>query len=674
MFLRWGVVSGFVLLLLFFVLFYSDRKSTEILQNSDKANYLVTGLISGSGIQKVHDEAVKAIDNTCSHFLENVDLTEQAKELGLEQIRHYLRSIYTDFPHLDMVFHLSGINLPTGRELASEHETFNAPPYFSAQTTFAKHEAAIIDKFIETKNADELTQSLYEGTFNNYAYWGGDKFLVFVSAHIIQTQKKSLAEQLISKLLSAGIIPHYSDLVIAAQFHINVGIIRAMFDAGRLRADTTLTHFGAKSSLLVMAVLSDNFDAAQLWLSLNSPVEPDHYAPNALDYLLHRRDKYSKEQLRALSLAMLQKGASPNHSQTQGKLIQILTESEREKYAGQLLPDNRIALSQQEKAKVDSVLNKLYEISGALFESENNNADFKPCRERMAKQVLQQLVKHYESGAANSATPRLPTVAEQDDEALIEHIRSQFTEQREVEQALNKERNGIEAKQLIEKYRLQLANEKVKSELAAHGADPGKPEDYTSTDTDKLVLKLQQLAAQGAWQEALLVAEQLKADKADAYEILFGLGLLHSAPWVLFESLINKGAMVPDSAILMLTITDNIALAELLFRFGLNLNYRDEFGYSAVANSVLNRAPNILRFLINQGVSVNEPTQGFDALDFALRDFSVKKKNAVYVEMLIKAGAKITTSHKQWVEDKFHTDLESYSYLVSYYPELASLN
>lgn len=117
--------------------------------------------------------------------------------------------------------------------------------------------------------------------------------------------------------------------------------------------------------------------------------------------------------------------------------------------------------------------------------------------------------------------------------------------------------------------------------------------------------------------------------------------------------------------------SDGAELAKSLLPFGLDLNSKDDFGYSAVVNSVLNRSPNLLGMLIEQGVSVNESTLGFDALDFALRDFSVKKKNAFYIEILIKAGAKIAVSHKQWVEEKFHTDLESYSYLVNHYPELA---
>ena len=191
----WFLVGVLTLLVLLFIgLFATDQKNTETQQPPIPATGTQSAPINNQENPKIeqdndvnssHDTDQTA-DNNCALYANNIQLTEQQKAQGLARISDYLRRIDTDFAHLDTVFYLAGINLVTGRELVSERSAdFHAPPYFYSHTTFATKEATIIDEFIASKNPEQLRLALSEGDFNNYAYWGGDHSLVFVTAYII---------------------------------------------------------------------------------------------------------------------------------------------------------------------------------------------------------------------------------------------------------------------------------------------------------------------------------------------------------------------------------------------------------------------------------------------------------------------------------------------------------
>ncbi|MFT4930089.1 MAG: hypothetical protein ACI8WB_006225, partial [Phenylobacterium sp.] len=137
----------------------------------------------------------------------------------------------------------------------------------------------------------------------------------------------------------------------------------------------------------------------------------------------------------------------------------------------------------------------------------------------------------------------------------------------------------------------------------------------------------------------------------------------------IIKDLLDNGGQLAPNAINWIIFKNNAELARKLLPYGLDIHFIS-MGDSTLASSVKRRAPDMLKFLIDNGVKMDSDVVGFDALDFALQQVDLKTEGLIYVSTLIAAGAKIELSHKQIVDSMKVNQMEKYFKLTSTYQKL----
>ncbi len=665
------IAAGLAVLFVVIVgyLFVSNLSNSET-AISDVTAETKVGLLA-SPKEKISEINVVSNDE-CSHLLDESKFTVEWAQNRLTEIQFLLRSTHIESDLIDYVSYKSGIGVLTGRLLSKDHSAvIKKPPFYSGETTYSSGlEDEIVARFIESGDSSELANAIADEKFRWNVFYSGSSHVVFLIGRIIESQDN--AKELIPKLLNVGIKPIFSDLVLATRFGLPVETINDMYLASELDASEILYSFGYKTSLLTHAISSGNFEAAKFWLEQGSPNEPDRFSYTALDLLAQSDGNFTYEQKNELANELLSSKAKVNHPKTKEWLRSKLSSEQLSKFESLINSNHYFKLPSEQKQKADELIKELQII--ALKNTDNEELlvnPTHPCLENISKKSLHYIIKNGRGQPDSKKTAEPQRKNKQITASANQEIlqaEQLYTTKEDVESYLGKGKT-IESKTLIEKYRLKKISESAQEIREKMG------EEFKPTDLDTSIEKLNKLAQEGRkegrWLEAKKLASELELSNSKILNLLLSLSLMNSAPEGFVLDLLQQGAELPKDAITRLIFKDNIDLAKMLVPYGLILNYIDILGSSTVINAVKFKASAMLVFLIQNGVDVNEYSNGFDALDFALRDFNVKTDKGFYVEALIKAGARIETSHKQWVEEKVDSDFESYAFLVSRYPELA---
>jgi hypothetical protein len=135
--------------------------------------------------------------------------------------------------------------------------------------------------------------------------------------------------------------------------------------------------------------------------------------------------------------------------------------------------------------------------------------------------------------------------------------------------------------------------------------------------------------------------------------------------------LLDKGATLDDSLIVVLAGTNNIALTKLLLPRGLNLHYVNEEGKGGLTFSVLSPLnKDMFYFLLDQGVDPSNSGKGMDPLDLALQSVGSFDEAINYATALVKHDAPIRRSHIQQLALLAISSPKEYSQLEQSAPQL----
>lgn len=130
----------------------------------------------------------------------------------------------------------------------------------------------------------------------------------------------------------------------------------------------------------------------------------------------------------------------------------------------------------------------------------------------------------------------------------------------------------------------------------------------------------------------------------DTTNLQLRLALRNNQPYEKILPLLQAGATLPDIAIIILTINDNIILAEQLKSHGLNLYAQDQKGDNALHYAARMGSSNgMFDYLINEGVDI---TQGADLLNEVINKINTESDTLHYITQLVNNGLIITTKHE----------------------------
>lgn len=118
----------------------------------------------------------------------------------------------------------------------------------------------------------------------------------------------------------------------------------------------------------------------------------------------------------------------------------------------------------------------------------------------------------------------------------------------------------------------------------------------------------------------------LKAGKFAIAEFLLGIGALPSQGFKPGQA----------SALMIAAESGQNSLVKKLILKGVDIDYQDSQGFSAIATATLNRHLTTMKILINAGVEVNVAPEGKSILQHMVID-----NNPLLVQLLIKAGADV---------------------------------
>ena len=89
-------------------------------------------------------------------------------------------------------------------------------------------------------------------------------------------------------------------------------------------------------------------------------------------------------------------------------------------------------------------------------------------------------------------------------------------------------------------------------------------------------------AKNGLWNEFIASFEELRHHGSEISDLSLYQAVAFEAPWKVIDTLINNGANITDSLVLLLTSRNNADLTEKLIEKGLNIHATDHLGKNAL--------------------------------------------------------------------------------------------
>ena len=621
----------------------NESKEKNIIQKNNNNELSVVGL-------QINDGSNKLVVS-CSPL--TVDITKAQAFKLYQDIKTQLQIMQTqgiDENIIDFIAHKANVGTPQGRILRQGYETsFIIPPHADETSILANlSEELLLQELIEKNNPQLFSQAILEGKLADNKFYPGKKFMAFIFGKIIESIPEP--EAIINELLEAGMEPQISDFLVAINSNIEIQLLERMYQQANFDAQQIVYSFGVYKSLVLSALFQGNYQHATFWMDKGSPLEPDKLFYNALDMLAANYSVYSSEELNTLYQKITKTGLQANFKESLIKLAKVI-------------PDLDIELNEDfdlTKTQLETAEKYL-----TLFYSDINIKIFVPVPQN--DYCFNYLASRYIGFALKTGNESKSNVFENN----TEHKSVNEIKQQTINVEVKTSDNNIEDVQSISAKEKEQKVRRDKLTEAAKAAEEKFSEKENKEELESLTKKLVHLIQTQQWQQALeLLQSSTLIDTEIAPSLLLELILDQMPPIDFVEYLIEAGAKLSPHAVTKLIKNDHVSLAEFLLPYGLDLNYIDPLGYSALINSVKFNAINLMEFMLLQGITFNEEDNGFDALDIALQNFKLTDKNKKIVNLLIQANIPIEESHRQWVANMAHDKLNSYTYLINTYPLL----
>ena len=288
-------------------------------------------------------------------------------------------------------------------------------------------------------------------------------------------------------------------------------------------------------------------------------------------------------------------------------------------------------------------------------------SDSDRCSRIVAKNIVAILVK-YEFQSRREARKqrrqarkdRKKSIDQQRIEELIAEAEEKFETREKIEQFLGGEQL-VENKKAVEKYRLKAYMDDTKSRVLQF------PKSEPVTDeVREIVNRIIELAREGKWEEAVALLEQQDIAPQDLLDTLMTVAIYSPPDLAITQQLLDDGAKVPEDAIIWFARKNDVARTKQMLPYGLKLYIRKGH-LSSTIMAIKSKSFDILKFMLENGVSLDANDMGMDELDYAIMNYARDPNGARYIDLLFEHGAQVENSHRQLTEDIQRKDLVAYA-------------
>ncbi|NRA60955.1 MAG: ankyrin repeat domain-containing protein [Psychrobium sp.] len=189
--------------------------------------------------------------------------------------------------------------------------------------------------------------------------------------------------------------------------------------------------------------------------------------------------------------------------------------------------------------------------------------------------------------------------------------------------SINKDLNS---KRTVERYRpnqLEVLSAKFQEEIST--------ELESNNEIKDLIQEAIKLITSRKWNEATNLIKKLDHADVGYWSILIQICLNLDANINFIASLLDRGGVLPSSAIHHFIYNGNLNAIKKFIPYGLSLDYIDLLGRTVIKNSVILKQISILKYLLDNGMFTKQPHLGFDALNLAIRDFDMASEGIMYL-------------------------------------------
>lgn len=604
------------------------------------------------------------LNSQCDVHINKKELTPDWAKAKRYELQRLFKQDTTELAVFDYAFSQLGFTVSRARALQSNQRQARGKPRYheSILDEASIEQQKLVRNFIRYGEAEPIAKAVDAGEFRFDVSFQNGRGMASLLEHIIV--KADEPEDLIHQMMSFGLVPTYTDLAAATVFGVSSSVVSDMYYASGLNANKILRFNGRYHSLLTHAVGVREPTLVEFWLEQGAPINPDPYAPNALDMLQKSAESIAASELNSMAQAMLATGATPNTQAGKNWLNQLLTEKQKQRFKNQLLGENTLKISSEQQHAAEVLMQNVRD----LILNEIVDFDFSS---RPAHTCLDSVTRYIAQFIENTAMKPSGTNVIQEKKArkvLLERIKQAeglFTQQSDIETFLGAD-DSIESKEIVEAYRRELLH-RTNKENRQRFKSKSDYDDIEET-TRNIYETVLDLVKEKRWQEAVEYL-QFNGDE-QMMPFLVNLFILYNAPNHYVFELLDSGISLAPTIIYQLLRKDDVELTKALIPYGLDLNFTNTLGESALLLSVSYRAEGMFAFMLSQGVDLNTNPRTFDALDVALEQIDIKYGKDVFVKGLIEAGIAIRLSHKQWVKRKQTSHKQTYDYLVGQYPQL----
>lgn len=634
-------IFGFGLLLYFY---------TQIGGEDDVLDKLTISTEKNSAVSNDQGKPEKAL---CETFYSSLD--DHFSERFIEEIK---LEFLIDHRLADFILYTAEVEIIKGRKTFGLMQALDTdkPKYYlgAAERASNQNEKSILT-WIINGNVEALVNSIYESDIISdeyYRYKGKSVFII----ELILLSNVSHKEEVIRKLLSAGIEPNFSDFIAAIKKGTSVELINEMVTASNIDPRKELNHNFHLRSLVTYAIYEQKYELFKYLIKEGSPAEPDLYVENSLDLLSFRNNKFTQSQLDDIYVTLINYGVYPNKESSYSRLTKVLSDTTLQNHP---LPKRDIlygvevdALKERERELYLKIMEELDRLK--TYELSNSDC-FRDYGRELVKSFVDSQIEPVKSLNYQLTSANLDL-----DKRVVEASRF-VSNERELLNYLGGNQTLFD-KKVVDYYLRKKAVIELDSAIKNASLDPAIPRLQDELE------EVYKLAKNGEWNKARALLATLDIDKKEALSTLLMFALNLRAESRIARELLEDGAYFESALIYAVINTGDVSLAQVFYEYGLDINYIDPSHNTPIILAAKLQKFDMMKWLVSKGSKVNSDNLGFDAMDVVLSSNMDMRRKTSFLTLLINNGALVETSHKQIVNGLFNSNLQEYYHIVNKFP------
>lgn len=587
-------------------------------------------------------------DIDCISFIETpIGSFEKKKAVEIIDFLNELQNDYVSEDIIDMISLNSGIGLFNGRKLRHnftiEYDKF--PYYIGTLVKASKKEHEYLELLLNLNNTSKIIKAIEDQKVETQSLYQGKRHLVSLLGYFMESNfpEKNI---IINKILHIHEEIFFSDIVIATKENLPIDIINKLYEQSNHSASKTFGERLVRHSLSTLALELGNYKLFKFWHEHGSSLTPDPFAPSPLDILIKNIDKFNKKEVNDLFKIFAKFNIKIRNKKTLSALNFILSKDDILQYKNILnITTHKVKFNEMKTAII--LIDKLHAIIlDGIVSFDLNGKEKHSCFNTLGRLITYNIFNYIKK------TDSLYTPKQVKKNKIIKKTIKLYDKTEEIESHLN-QYNGLDRKYLSLEYR----KDNISRLIEKHDIDQTINGDISIT-----LSEIYRLAQLEQWDKAINLANDKIINTQEAINTLLIIAFSTDAEFEIIQRLIDKGAELPQNLMFSLIAKDNIELTIKLKDYGIKLNFVDPLGNTSLMLAVKYKAFKMFNYLIEQGISINNTKDEFDALDIALIEYL--PNDTYYIEQLLIHGAEIKLSHKQLAKKIKQDDLPGYMQLL----------